>query len=138
MSHNPNGHPHPMRIVLLIGLLLTSSLAYAHGPVPPSSLFAPQDTPEVEDCPVYKGNRFEWKHTCGGVRGLACHTHMCVNKFCWEPKQCVAPYSAIGVAVNGDAICAIIVEPTPVATPCICSRLCKTNPAACSTPTSTP
>ena len=96
-------------VISLIFLLLFAATAAAHPPVKPEELHAPLQNAIVGDCPTYDGNKFLWKSSCGAgsIGQAACHTHPCVNKFCFEPRQCPTPgWYQIGIGGNGDAICA--------------------------------
>lgn len=104
----------------LIALMMVASVAFAaDSPVTPPELNAPQDTPEVGDCPTFLNtNRFLWQPTCGGPAGPAsCHTHPCVNRLCFDPRACPSGFYTVGIGPNGDAICRAFPTPTPSTTP---------------------
>src|SRR5262245_21869726 len=107
------------RLVPLLLVLLTAVPTVADGPVVPGDLWAPQDLPGIHDCPTYEGNRFSWQPTCGGNTGAGlCHTHVCVNKLCFDPRTCAdnGTQMSIGVGPNGDAICRAVPTPGNAAT----------------------
>lgn len=136
----PERDGHPMTHILLALLLFLAVPAWADGPIVPGDLWAPQDAPDFEDCPTYLGNRFKWQRSCGGATGTAeCHTHPCVNKFCYQPRICPTPgFYQIGIGPNGDAICAVFAAAIPTATPTLTATPTETaTPTVTETPTPT-
>lgn len=133
--------------LLITVLLCVLGTAQAQGPVTPQELLAPQDTPVEGDCPTFHGNIFEWRPTCGGPGGSGeCHTHPCVNKLCFVPRDCPEPgFYQIGIGANGDAICRAFPTPTATATATPTATLTPTptvtltpTPTESVTPTATP
>lgn len=104
-----------MRFLTTLALLFTVATASAQQQsIKPEELFAPGQSPVEGDVPCFDKNQFLWSPVCGGgVNSTTCHTHVCVNRLCFDPRTCVddGTQMSIGVGPNGDAIC----RPVPTA-----------------------
>jgi len=123
--------------LLIAFVLLLATTARAVEPIKPAELFAPQDSPDYGDCPTYGGNRFFWAPQCGGSAGpTSCHTHVCVNRLCFDPRLCSDGFVAKGVGPNGDAVCVPL--PTPGGGPTSTAETPTPTLSATPTPTLSP
>jgi hypothetical protein len=102
------------RFIAILAILANlGGSAWANQIVVPLDLFAPGQQPAFNDCPKFQGNQFKWGG-CSGGDNLACHTHPCVNRFCFEPRKCASDGTEFAYGVNpaGDALCRKFPTPT--------------------------
>jgi len=127
-------------VLILLLLFAAAGRAFAQESIIPHEIFAPDDPPQLGECPIDDGNIFKWGLCIGGAADAPlCHQHQCANELCFDPTDCAPGTCAVGIEATGDLICTPCVAalPTPTATVTPTPTV-TVSPTPTLTPTPTP